>query len=84
VTTRISYRAAVEWIALNDDPDERNLETIAAQISVCLLADVSGKPRTVVARAVNACRAVVRRVERRAELNAVRRMRLVGHKFQDM
>jgi hypothetical protein len=37
---RASYRDAVAWIALNDEPSERDLGFIADQISVVLIADV--------------------------------------------
>jgi hypothetical protein len=36
-TTR--YNFAVEWIAMNDDPTCRDVETIAQLISVALIAD---------------------------------------------
>lgn len=37
---RASYKFGVAWIALNDDEAETDLETIASQISVVLLADL--------------------------------------------
>lgn len=40
---RASYRHGIDWIALNDGVEERDPETIATQISVCLLADLFGK-----------------------------------------
>lgn len=39
---RPSYRAAVRWIADNDEPAEREAETIAGLISVVLVADLFG------------------------------------------
>lgn len=40
---RASYRAGVEWIALEDDPDAGDdVDNIEGCISVCLLADLFG------------------------------------------
>lgn len=39
---RASYRHGVEWIALNDEPSEFELQTISESISVMLLADIFG------------------------------------------
>ena len=38
-----SYRAGVEWIALNDEPQEMDLEAISGYISTILLAVVFDK-----------------------------------------
>lgn len=47
---RASYRHAVQWIALNDDPETGdNEEVIADQISVVLVADLFGVTCTKVA-----------------------------------
>lgn len=37
---RASYREAVEWIALNDDAVEHDVDNIRASISVLLIADL--------------------------------------------
>lgn len=47
---RASYRHAVELIAMNDDPAERDVEAVAAQISTSLVADLFGVERERVAR----------------------------------
>ncbi len=39
---RASYRDGIAWIALNDDPEDRNPDQIALMISVLLLADLFG------------------------------------------
>jgi hypothetical protein len=43
---RASYREAIWWIALNDEPglgpDSRNPEVVATLISVALVADIFG------------------------------------------
>lgn len=42
---RASYRAAIEWIALNDDPgspDALNAEVVARYVSSVLIADIFG------------------------------------------
>lgn len=49
---RASYRHGVEIIALNDEPEETDPEAIAAQVSVCLLADLFGTTTDRVARDV--------------------------------
>lgn len=40
---RRGIRFGIEWIALNDEPDEIDARVIADQISVMLLADLFGK-----------------------------------------
>ena len=49
-----SYRKAIQWIALNDEPtlDDRNFDDIACQISVLLVADLWRKHPGIVAAAV--------------------------------
>ncbi len=37
---RASYRAAVQWIAFNDEPGDKNLESIAGYISTLLVVDI--------------------------------------------
>jgi hypothetical protein len=37
---RPSYRAAIKWIALNDEPEERAPVTVSEMISVQLTADL--------------------------------------------
>jgi hypothetical protein len=49
---RASYRAGVDWIALNDDPTIMDAEVVASLISVCLLADLFEKSQEDVARDV--------------------------------
>lgn len=34
---------AIAWIALNDEPDERDIATVASLISTLLVADLFGK-----------------------------------------
>jgi len=48
----ISIDKGVEWIAANDDPDCSDLETVASQVSVILLADLFGKTSMSIARRV--------------------------------
>lgn len=40
---RASYREGVAWIALNDEPEEMDQESVKGYISVLLLADLFGK-----------------------------------------
>lgn len=54
---RANYKAAIYWIAMNDDEVETDLETVARQISVVLVADVWGKDQHRVARDVLRVRA---------------------------
>ena len=49
---RRGYRFGVEWIALNDECSERDIEMIESLISVALLADLFGKTTEEVARDV--------------------------------
>lgn len=49
---RASYREGVEWIAVNDEPAETDINVIAELISTVLLADLFGKDPMDVARAV--------------------------------
>lgn len=46
---RASYRHGVEWIALNDEPEEMDVDEVACLVSTCLLADLFGKEERVVA-----------------------------------
>lgn len=50
---RASYRFGVRWIADNDEPDQRDLEEIAEQVSTLLLADLFDKDPYDVARAIS-------------------------------
>lgn len=43
VSKRASYRAGVDWIALNDETAELDVEVVQGMISVCLLADLFEK-----------------------------------------
>jgi hypothetical protein len=49
---RASYREAVEWIALNDEPTGGVLEDVAGYISTLLIADLFGKDPQDVAAAI--------------------------------
>jgi hypothetical protein len=53
---RASYRHGIEHIALNDDPASLELRSVAATISVALLADLFGRDRFEVADDVIAYR----------------------------
>lgn len=44
MTIRASYKYGVEWIAVNDEPDEIDQGTVSEMISIMLLADLFGKP----------------------------------------
>lgn len=46
------YRDGVEWIAFNDEPSDRNPESVAQFISTLLLADLFDKTPETVAAAV--------------------------------
>lgn len=46
---RISYREAVEFIALNDEPTENDPEAIAAYTTTVMLAHISGREPAAVA-----------------------------------
>lgn len=37
---RARYREGVSWIANNDEPGEKSLESVAGQVSTLLLADL--------------------------------------------
>ena len=52
VTKRASYREAVQWIAVNDEPGEKDVEVMQGMISVCLVADIFGADQAVVAKDV--------------------------------
>ena len=47
-----SYRHAVEWIALNDEPEVLSVDDMEHMISVLLVADIFGRSSAEVARAV--------------------------------
>jgi hypothetical protein len=49
---RASYRKAVEWIAHNDEPGDRDPESVSEFISTLLVADIFGKEPLTVARAI--------------------------------
>lgn len=46
------YRFSIEWIALNDEPDEFDEKEVANLISVLLVADMFYKDPSEVAKAV--------------------------------
>ncbi len=50
------YRKGVEWIALNDEPEDLDPESVAGYISTSLLADLFGKDPLVVAQTIVATR----------------------------
>ena len=45
-----TYREAVEWIAVNDDPDETRAARIAQNLTVQLVADLFALSTVTVAR----------------------------------
>ncbi len=49
---RASYRHAIEWIALNDEPEVLSVEDMEYMISVALVADIFGQLCSEVAQAV--------------------------------
>ena len=49
---RPSYRAGVAFIALNDEPMDNNLESIACYVTVVMLSEMTGVPTDKIARAV--------------------------------
>jgi hypothetical protein len=49
---RASYRAGIEWIALNDEPAETDHDTVKDMISVSLLSHLFEKDADEVAKAV--------------------------------
>lgn len=49
---RASYRAGVAWIANNDEPGDRSVESIGEYISTALVADLFGKTTEQVAKDV--------------------------------
>lgn len=46
---RASYHEAVEWIALNDEAEDMDAESIASFVTTCLVADLWDKDTAVVA-----------------------------------
>jgi hypothetical protein len=50
------YKEAVRWIAFNDETAELQIDSVAEQISVALVADIWGKERMKVAEDVMALR----------------------------
>jgi hypothetical protein len=56
---RASYRAAIEWIALNDDVDLGDIDSPI--ITICLVADLWGKEAASVLAAVKTVRQKVGR-----------------------
>lgn len=56
---RPGYRAAVKWIAMNDEPTEHRVEEMERLISVALVADMFGAETARVARDVIHLRARV-------------------------
>lgn len=49
---RPSYRVAIEWVALNDEPDELDVDEMSGLISVNLVAYLFGKSHESVAESV--------------------------------
>ncbi len=60
------YRAAVNWIAENDEPTESDAEIVATLISVCLIADLFTRQPSEVAADVVKRRAVIAKAEGRS------------------
>ena len=52
VTKRASYRKAVEWVALNDEPEITSADDMSYMISISLIASIFGKTSDEVAKAV--------------------------------
>lgn len=52
-----SYRYAVAWIAQNDEPGDRDPETVGEMTTTMLIADLYGKTNEAVARDIIAYRA---------------------------
>ena len=49
---RASYRTGIAWIAWNDEPSDRDPESVEGYISTTLLADLFGKEPQEVAEAI--------------------------------
>lgn len=50
--TRPTIKAAVAWIALNDEPGDLDVESVASFISTLLVADLFGVAPVVIARKI--------------------------------
>ena len=48
----VKYKAAVYWIAHNDESGDTRINSIKCYLTVCLVADTFGKTTFAVARAV--------------------------------
>ena len=46
------YRKAVEWIAVEDEPDDLDVDVVSGYLTVHMVADLFGKDTVTVARAV--------------------------------
>lgn len=52
---------AVEWIVMNDEPEEMDAEVVAEQISVMMVADLFGQtPKHVARKVINRRKAMAR------------------------
>lgn len=60
---RASYRQGLQWIAVNDEPNELETDFVKYQISVILLADLFGVDPVKVAKDVLLTRAKIERKE---------------------
>lgn len=49
---KVSLKRFVEWIALNDEPDELNVEAIQCSISVAMISDLFGVKSEVLAEKI--------------------------------
>lgn len=49
---RPSLKAAIEWVALNDDPSEMDQEVVIETITVGMLADLYGKTTSEISRRI--------------------------------
>jgi hypothetical protein len=42
-TNTVAYESAIQWLANNDDPAERDIENIRATVTVGLVSDLYGR-----------------------------------------
>jgi hypothetical protein len=61
------YTMAVEWVASEDDPLEMDPKVLAGTLTVCLVADLWGKPPALVAEDVVKVRVWTKLQEERKE-----------------
>lgn len=51
-TLNVKFKAAIHWIAYNDEPGDMEIRSVRRNITVCLIADIFNKTTFTVARAV--------------------------------